>query len=133
MGHTAQLTCSVCPLWSVRGGKWSLTSRLASSPSTLGHAILLTLRCCCAVLCVQNRVVGDHLRDFIEDLLLEYKVDITVSGGCGMECKGMGAKAGLDERWAAMVGKGGVGSARRRARRKNVMRCAHNACVLCCC
>ncbi len=27
-----------------------------------------------------NRVVGDHLRDFIEDLLLEYQVDLTLAG-----------------------------------------------------
>lgn len=27
-----------------------------------------------------NRVVGDHLRDFMEDLLLEYDVDLTLSG-----------------------------------------------------
>ncbi|GFH21208.1 purple acid phosphatase, partial [Haematococcus lacustris] len=28
-----------------------------------------------------NRIVADHLRDFIEDLMLEYNVDITIAGG----------------------------------------------------
>ena len=28
----------------------------------------------------ENRIVGDHLRDFVEGLLLDYRVDLTVSG-----------------------------------------------------
>ena len=28
-----------------------------------------------------NRVVGEHLREFLEPLLLEYKVDLTIAGG----------------------------------------------------
>lgn len=30
----------------------------------------------------ENRVVGDHLRDFFESLLREYKVDLTLAGWC---------------------------------------------------
>lgn len=28
----------------------------------------------------ENRIVGDHLRQYIEDLLVEYKVDLTLAG-----------------------------------------------------